>query len=78
MKSKGIRSYLYVGKMLSTYEGASIQEIAESLSISERSVFNIINVLEDVGLAIYTEKDPENPRRYRYKSYNSLSDLFCA
>lgn len=76
--SKGIRSCLCAAKMISGYTGASISEIADKLEVSERSVFNIINVLEDTGLAIYAEKDPENPRKYRYKSYNSLSDLFCA
>jgi len=62
--------YIVVSRLINRTQGATIEEMSKALGKTERSVFNILREIDNL-LMIYTDPDPDNPRRLRYKSNGS-------
>lgn len=62
--SKFLKAVDYIARP----EGATIDQLASQLEIDRRSVYRLINVLEEVGFPIYDEKPPlERQKRWRFE-----------
>lgn len=66
MRGKNLIKLLRALELFSKPEGTTIEEISEHLDIDRRSVYRVINVIEDLGFPIYDEEIPfEKRKRYR-------------
>ena len=69
-----LEQYIIASKLICRPQGASVQELAEALQISERAVFNLKNQLGDI-LALKPISDPDNRRFVRYVAESSNVNL---
>lgn len=65
--------YIVATRLIYRPEGATIDELAEALGKTSRAVFSILNQLDNM-FPLYTEQDPENPRKLRYKADKTLAE----
>ncbi len=69
MRGKNLVQLIKTLSLLSRPQGATRKELAETLSISERSVSRSLNTIEDLGIPIYDESIPlEKEKRWRIES----------
>ena len=58
MRGKNLIKLLKALELLSKPEGTTIEEMGTQLEVDRRSVYRLINVIEDLGFPIYDEKLP--------------------
>lgn len=66
--------YIIATRLIHRAKGASIEELAEALGKTERSVFKTLSALDAMYFPIYTEPDPDNPRKKRYYSQSTFAE----
>ncbi len=66
MRGKNLIKLLKALELLSKPEGTTIGEMGSQLEVDRRSVYRLINVIEDLGFPIYDEK-PSFEREKRWK-----------
>jgi predicted DNA-binding transcriptional regulator YafY len=66
MRGKNLIKLLKALELLSKPEGTTIEEMGSQLEVDRRSVYRLINVIEDLGFPIYDEK-PSFEREKRWK-----------
>jgi predicted DNA-binding transcriptional regulator YafY len=66
MRGKNLIKLLKALEILSKPEGTTIEQMATQLEIDRRSVYRLIEVIEDLGFPIYDEKIPfEKEKRWK-------------
>ena len=66
MRGKNLIKLLKALELLSKKSGTTIVEIAEHLEVDRRSVYRMINVIEELGFPLYDDKIPlEREKRWR-------------
>ena len=66
MRGKNLIKLLRALEILSKPEGTTIEQMAAQLEIDRRSVYRLIEVIEDLGFPIYDEKVPfEKEKRWK-------------
>ena len=69
MRGKNLVQLIKTLSLLSRPQGITRKELAEALSISDRSVSRSLNTVEDLGIPIYDESIPlEKEKRWRIES----------
>jgi len=63
MRGKNLLKLLKTLDLLSKPQGTTIEEMAESLEVDRRSVYRIINLVEELGFPIYDEEIPLEKRK---------------
>jgi len=58
MRGKQLVKFLRAIDLISRPQGATIEELAKGLGIDRRSVYRLINVIEELGIPIYDDKPP--------------------
>lgn len=64
--------YVIANNLISRPQGATIDELVAALDISERAVFSMLNRLEELGFTLYSDRDPDNPKKFRYRANSEL------
>lgn len=66
MRGKNLIKLLRALELLSRKTGTTIEEMAEHLEVDRRSVYRMINVIEELGFPLYDDKIPlEREKRWR-------------
>ena len=66
MRGKNLIKLLKALDLLSKPEGTTIEEMAAQLGIDRRSVYRLINVVEELGFPLYDDKIPlEKEKRWK-------------
>ena len=66
MRGKNLVKLLRAMELLSKPDGATMEEIGEHLQVDRRSVYRMINLIEELGFPVYDEKPPlEKEKRWR-------------
>jgi predicted DNA-binding transcriptional regulator YafY len=66
MRGRNLIKLLKAVDLLSKPMGTTIEEMAENLELDRRSVYRMINVIEELGFPIYDEKIPfEKEKRWK-------------
>jgi len=66
MRGRNLIKLLKAIELLSKKEGTTIEEMAENLEVDRRSVYRMINVIEQLGFPIYDDKIPfEKEKRWK-------------
>ncbi len=66
MRGKNLIKLLRALELFSKPEGTTIEEISEHLGIDRRSVYRVINLVEELGFPIYDEEIPlEKSKRWK-------------
>jgi len=66
MRGKNLIKLLRALELFSKPEGTTIEEMAEHLEIDRRSVYRVINLVEELGFPVYSEEIPlERPKRWK-------------
>ena len=66
MRGKNLIKLLKALELLSKPEGTTIEEMAAQLGIDRRSVYRLINVVEELGFPLYDDKIPlEKEKRWK-------------
>ena len=65
--------YIVATRLIYRPEGASVEELAEALKKTPRAVFSILNQLDNM-FPLYTEQDPTNPKKLRYKADKTFAE----
>jgi len=66
MRGKNLIKLLRALELLSKKTGTTIEEMAEHLEVDRRSVYRMINVIEELGFPLYDDKIPlEREKRWR-------------
>ena len=65
--------YIVATRLIYRPEGASVEELAEALKKTPRAVFSILNQLDNM-FPLYTEQDPSNPKKLRYKADKAFAE----
>ena len=66
--------YIIATRLIHRKQGASIEELSKALGKTERSVFKTLSALDAMYFPIYTEPDPDNPRKKRYYSQGTFAE----
>ena len=65
--------YIVATRLIYRPQGATVEELADALDKTPRAVFSILNQLDNM-FPLYTEPDPENPKKLRYKADNTFAE----
>ena len=65
--------YIVATRLIYRPEGASVEELAAALDKTPRAVFSILNQLDNM-FPLYTDPDPENPKKLRYKADKTFAE----
>ena len=66
MRGKNLIKLLRALELLSRKTGTTIAEMAEHLEVDHRSVYRMINMIEELGFPLYDDKVPfEREKRWR-------------
>jgi len=66
MRGKNLVKLLRAIELLSKPDGATMEEMGEHLQVDRRSVYRMINLIEELGFPVYDEKPPlEKEKRWR-------------
>lgn len=65
--------YIVATRLIYRPEGASVEELSEALGKTPRAIFSILNQLDNM-FPLYTEQDPEYPKKLRYKADKTFAE----
>ena len=65
--------YIVATRLIYRTEGATVEELASALGKTPRAVFSILNQLDNM-FPLYTDPDPENPKKLRYKADKTFAE----
>ncbi len=57
MRGKNLIKLLKAIELLSKKEGTTIEEMADHLEVDRRSVYRMINLVEELGFPIYDDQE---------------------
>lgn len=67
MRGKNLVKFLRAVELLSKPEGTTIEEMSEHLQVDRRSVYRMINLIEELGFPLYDDKIPlEREKRWKF------------
>jgi len=64
MRGKQLVKFLRAVDLVSRPQGATIDELSEGLNINRRSVYRLINVIEELGIPIYDDQTPLERKKH--------------